>query len=237
MALVFAESVCGLCRERVIGTAFFATSGVFLRPGDPAHPLCDVAIHASCFAKWGDRERFSLAYFERQVDHGNPYWTVVFDDDDLHVRVNPAAPVAAVQVMLAALIARPRVPLGEWDAWIAAGPDGRHPIELDAMRAVWERLRALGSAEALRDRAHRPLDEALLARVEHHRLRGLCRVWVEDELACPACKVKPCAPRFVDRLAAGEPSTVSCRRCGHALTEMELRAPLERAQQRRRRVR
>lgn len=237
MALVFAESVCGLCKKRVVGTAFFATSGVFLPPEDPLHPLCDAALHADCVARWSERRRFARAYFEQDVDYANPRWTVVFDDDELHVRVNPASLVDAVQVTLASLVVRPRVPLREWDEWLAAEPQGRHAIELDAMRDVWGRLRMLGSADVLRERAHRPLEGPLLARVEHHRARGLRRAWGREVFACPVCKAKPCALRWNDRISLGEASTASCSRCDHALTVDELSAPFERERRRRQRLR
>ena len=171
------------------------------------------------------------------IDHTNPYWTVVFDDDDLHVRVNPAAEVSAIHVTVASLISRPSVAIVEWDEWIASGPQGRHAIEVDAMRAVWPRLRALGSATQMLERAQRPLDDALRARIEHHVVRGLCRAWGWSPFPCPKCGVLPCFPRFVDRLANGEASFGTCRRCDHPLDVDALRHALTRANEKRERRR
>ena len=73
MALIFADSTCAICGER-LDRPFTATSGCAFPEGHPLWRYCDAPLHLDCLERWPHRERFSRRYFDLAVgEHGAGY--------------------------------------------------------------------------------------------------------------------------------------------------------------------
>jgi hypothetical protein len=111
-------------------------------------------MHWSCYAAWDLRPRFARHYFEEQVrwSEGNQFWSVARKDNTVLVSVNPAMYVEEVDVILAATGSSLRIPLVDWEEWVACGwfDSCAHGSERDALGEVIAVLRAdLPTAETL----------------------------------------------------------------------------------------
>lgn len=114
---------CPLCRRPIRdGEPVFCT-----RPYTPPDPdlfaFARVPLHWGCYAAWEPCLRFARHYFEAQAGwaEGNQFWGVARKDDAVLVSVNPSKYVGEADVILAATGSSLRVPLADWEEWLAGG--------------------------------------------------------------------------------------------------------------------
>jgi hypothetical protein len=154
MALITrGKSLCPLC-QRVLeaGDDIFGTWGVWLPRTDPLWQFCDAAMHWPCYAQWEHQSGFARSYFEAWVGscESNPHWKPAYRDDLLLVTVNPAPPVEAAWVHLAATGTRHNPKLSAWADWLHEGAGIVHPLEAAALEAARRILRnQVPTADAL----------------------------------------------------------------------------------------
>jgi hypothetical protein len=222
MAIITTDSVCAICREPLRGEPIFATSGVFLPPGDRGFAMCDAPMHWRCYAPWPERPRFARAYFEARRGVGAPYWGTVHEDEELRVRVNPNRPHARVDVMLAATGSGWFVELGDWDEWVTRAPAAAHTVEDAALRSVWPRILALGDRERLVARVSLMVPPEAKRISDHYTAKTAWSRLLHGDVPCPACGSRETEARFVDELATGGTSSCACGACGHRLTPDEI---------------
>lgn len=138
---------CALCDGRIDPPSeCFRATGDFLPKGDPLNAFCNAPMHWECYAKWPQRPRFARHYVDAWVtmNHKNPFWWFVYQDDDVYVSVNPMRSVEEASVRLYAFGNDIRVPLPQWSRWLE-NPDSvtprLHSEERTALAAVLPRLR------------------------------------------------------------------------------------------------
>ena len=239
MALImFGMSGCPICGETLDGPPVFATSGVFLPDGDPLQDCCDAGMHWDCYAAWPHRPRFARAWVEACIaaERLNPYWGRAYLDEAAFVTVNPQPPVEQAAVRLFATGSDLRVPLGDWERWLAGDweeDEELHPVERAALEDVVPALALFlptagevvaavnwdGKAEV----AER--EQAAIREREEKRLRVIaaanerCR-WMElrrkhKGLTCPHCGLASRDFRYVDS-GSERTSYFVCPDCGRS---------------------
>jgi hypothetical protein len=153
MALFYGQP-CPLCGVNMTDAdRRFATSH-FLGSESDLWEFSDAVMHWDCYATWEHRARFGRLYFDakRQWSGRNPHWGVAHSDDQVLVTANPDKYVGEVDVMLAETGSGFRVPLLDWEDWLAGEwfEGCHHEIERDALATVLPLLRTkLPTAEAV----------------------------------------------------------------------------------------
>lgn len=145
---------CPLCRRPVRDDDPAFCTRPYTPPDPDLFAFARVPMHWGCYAAWEHRPRFARRYFEKQGRwaEGNQFWSIARRDDAVLVSVNPAQYVEEVDVILAATGSSLRVPLGEWEDWVAGGwfDSCAHEAEREALGEVISTLRAdLPTVEAL----------------------------------------------------------------------------------------
>ena len=67
MALIFADSTCAICGER-LDRPYTATSGCAFPEAHPLWRYCDAPLHLDCLERWPQRGQFSRGYFDAAVE-------------------------------------------------------------------------------------------------------------------------------------------------------------------------
>ena len=67
MALIFADSTCAICGER-LDRPYTATSGCAFSEEHPLWRYCDAPLHLDCLARWPSRVEFSRGYFDQTIE-------------------------------------------------------------------------------------------------------------------------------------------------------------------------
>jgi hypothetical protein len=224
---------CPICRRPIRdGQAVFCT-----RPYTPTEPdlfaYARVPIHWDCYATWEHRPRFARLYFEEQVgwSEANQFWATARKDDVVLVSVNPSRYVGEADVILAATGSSLRVPLADWEEWVAGGwfDACAHEAERDALGEVIPSLRAeLPTAEALLTAAGVAAEDAapvssgvepggMVDRISYEfACEKLAARAAEKGMACPQCGHFGTEFRYerVERVTAdGQQSRLVCPEC------------------------
>jgi hypothetical protein len=178
----------------------FATSHL-LGPGSDLWQFSDAVMHWDCYAGWEHRARFARMYFEAKKGWSgqNQFWGVAHADDQLLVTANPDRLVGEVDVMLAETGSGFRVPLADWEDWLAGEWfDGcGHEVEREAVAVVLPLLRSrLPTAEAVvaaadvggEDESPIAAGGGMVARISHEfACQKLAERAARKGLACPGC--------------------------------------------------
>ena len=194
---------CPLCAEVIDeGQRAFCT-----RPFTPPDPelfaFARVPIHWGCYAAWEHRVRFARLYFEEQVRwaEGNQFWGIARKDDTVLVSVNPSKYVEEIDIIPAATGNSIRVPLTDWEQWLAGGWfDGcAHAAARDALGELVPSLRAefptvqklLVSAGVAEEAGHSPAGTEPGGAVDRIQYEFACQKLaaraVEKGVTCPEC--------------------------------------------------
>ena len=125
------------------GDDIFGTWGVWLPRTDSALAILRRGDALAVFAQWEHQSGFARSYFEAWVGscESNPHWKPAYRDDLLLVTVNPAPPVEAAWVHLAATGTRHNPKLSAWADWLHEGAGIVHPLEAAALEAARRILR------------------------------------------------------------------------------------------------
>ena len=206
MALISPNSTCAICAQPLnLEEPIFATWGVFDVPPE-VFRFCDAPLHWDCYAAWPHRAVFAAAYFHMWVGIAaeDCYWSTVWQDEQLLVTVNPDAPVEKVSLVLAATGSRFHIELAAWEDWLAAAPEGAHPIETAALITALPTLQTelptreailrridFGARQERQQRQQRAAEERRSR--EQAELRAFnqrcARLWKEKP-ACPFCAAR-----------------------------------------------
>ncbi len=194
---------CPLCRRPIRDDEPAFCTRPYTPPEADLFAFARVPIHWDCYAAWEHRLRFARLYFEEQVRwaEGNRFWGIARKDEAVLVSVNPSKYVEEADVILAATGSSLRVPLADWEEWVAGGwLDGcAHEAERDALGAVIPALRdelatvgkLLVASGTATDAGHpHPGAEAggALARIEYEfACQKLAARAAERGLTCPGC--------------------------------------------------
>jgi hypothetical protein len=194
---------CRLCKDVIEeGQPVFCT-----RPFMPSEPdlfgFARVPMHWGCYAGWEHRPRFARLYFDEQVKwaEGNQFWGIARKDEAVLVSVNPSRYVEEADVILAATGSSIRVPLADWDEWLAGGwlDSCAHEAERDALGEVIPSLRAefptvqgllvaAGIAEEAGQPPHGVESGGALDSIQYEfACQKLAAQAVEKGLTCPHC--------------------------------------------------
>lgn len=240
MALLFPESACAICGQK-IGTDsnLFTTSGVVFAPPHPLYKFCDAPMHWACYEAWEHRPEFARGCFESFVasEQRNPYWGMAYLSEQVAVQVNPDPAVAQVSVDLAETGSSIRVPLEHWQIWVSdpdAASAGSARLEQAALASVLPRLReTLPDAETLISRVewtakqavrdamrerHRQAEEVRFRKPSAHN--KACRQIMRDGAVCPFCGGRQNI-RFIDK-SPQEKSYFICDRCARSFGPVEV---------------
>jgi hypothetical protein len=194
---------CPICRRSIRdGEAVFCTRP-YTPPEANLFPFARVPIHWGCYAAWEHRPRFARLYFEEQVRwaEGNQFWGIARKDDTVLVSVNPARYVEEVDVILAATGSSLRVPLADWEEWLAGGwiSACAHGAERTALGEVIPALRATlptvtallvaaGIAEEAGHLSPGAEPGSALERIQYEfACQKLAAPAIEKGLTCPRC--------------------------------------------------
>jgi hypothetical protein len=231
MALFFDGQPCPLCGvDMTIADRRFATSH-FLGPGSDLWRFSDAVMHWDCYAKWEHRARFARMYFEarRAWSEHNSFWGVAHSDDQLLVTANPDKLVGEVDVMLAETGSGFRIPLADWEDWLAGEwfEGCQHEIERAALAAVLPLLRsklptagAIIAAAGMEGQDESPIAQAggMVARSSHEvACQKLAERAATKGVSCPGCGAFSTDYEFarVEEVSeSGPQSHLVCRRCG-----------------------
>jgi hypothetical protein len=223
---------CVICEEP-ISERHFATSGIFLPPGDQLWGFCDACMHWSCYAKWEHRERFAAAYVQMWIDYEktSPYWARVFLDDLSFITINPNPPVSEARVHLFRTGSEVRIPLPEWEMWVQGTkvPLTSHPVEAAAWREALPRIcDALPTQESLHaaadwsskekvlvDSAIANLEELATIEIYNKRCEELRKELESSGLVCPHCHERTRNIRFYDKALRAQ-SYFVCQLCARS---------------------
>lgn len=234
MALLCRESRCRICEGRLFardGSArerIFATSGVWLPPGDELHRYCDAAMHWTCMATWVHRRRFIASYVHMRasLEAENPWWARAYSD--AHVFVDVSFPeLERAHVTLFDTATSFHIGTDEWDAWVDAvdGMADLHPLEILALDTARRGLRAnvptrdkliscidperAAAKKAWHDAERRAAEDAEAYKIA---LDEMAEAAARDGLECPQCKR---VSRDYKRGWKGRAMPyLACRRCG-----------------------
>lgn len=137
---------CRLCKDVIEeGQSVFCTRP-FMPPEPDLFGFARVPMHWGCYANWEHRLRFARLYFDEQVKwaEGNQFWGIARKDDAVLVSVNPSRYVEEVDVILAATGSSIRVPLVDWEEWLAGRwfDSCSHEVDRDALSEVIPTLQA-----------------------------------------------------------------------------------------------
>lgn len=230
MALFYGQP-CPLCGVKMTNDdRRFATSH-FLGPDSDLWQFSDAVMHWDCYAKWELRARFGRLYLDAQKEWSgqNRFWGVAHSDDQVLVTANPDKLVGEVDVMLAETGSGFRVPLSDWEDWLAGEwfEGCRHEIEREALAAVLPLLRSkLPTADAIVAAAgvggedESPIAAAggMVARISHEfACQKLAERAASKGLACPDCGAFSTDYEFVrsEQVSeSGPQSHLVCNSCG-----------------------
>jgi len=158
-----------------------------------------VPMHWHCYAQWELRPRFAHQYFQANIDsmRHNDYWGIAQCDRRVLLTVNPSEYVKEIDVLLAETGSSIRIPLREWEDWLAGQwfEGCRHEVECEILAELvptWQSL--LPTAEAVIEAAgyddgrEIPKQSPMLERICYEfACDKLVQRALQKGLACPNC--------------------------------------------------